>query len=464
MGVVDRQSSQELPPAVVVSATHSGAGKTTVTRALLWALRARGLVVQPFKIGPDFIDPMYHQTPAGRASVNLDVWMMGEDGVRDVFARRSAGADAVVIEAMGALYDGADGGHDGSAAHVAEILGVPVLVVVDVWGMTRTTGAVLDGVDGFDPRVEIGGFVLNRVGSRTHRNLIERGIGQARWQRVVATVEADPALEVPERHLGLLTPLENPAGAADDGVARAGRQIDLERVFDGLPASAQAWSAGPARARRRSARARLAVARDAAFCFYYEENLTALAMAGFELAEFSPVAGEPLPASTDAVYFGGGYPESFAAQLAANTRLAAQLRDSAERGMPVYGECGGLVWLGRTLRTQDGTEHPMSGVLPLDIAMDPRHLAIRYVELTTNADSLLGRRGTTLRGQEFHQSRITASSIPATFYTVRTSDGQEFRDGYQHQRVVASYLHAYFAGRGSTVSEQFVKAARHWRT
>lgn len=456
------RSSAGGPAAVVVSATHSGAGKTTITRALLWALQERGLVVQAFKIGPDFIDPMYHRALTGRASINLDLWMMGEDGLREAFQRWSAGADVVVIEAMGALFDGADGGQVGSAAHVAAILDVPVVVVVDVWGMTRTAGAVMDGMDGFDPRVEIGGFILNRVGSRTHRELIERGVGESRWRRVAATVEADPALEVPERHLGLLTPYENGADVAGS-VARAGKQIDVDRVFGGLPATKRVRSTGPERRDRRTPRARLAIARDAAFCFYYEENLDALVRAGFELAEFSPIAGEALPASCDAVYFGGGYPESFATELAANRRLASQLRDAAERGMPIYAECGGLIWLGRTLRTQDGVEYPMSGVLPIGITMDPRHLAIRYVELTTRADSLLGKRGTVLRGQEFHQSRITATSIPADFYAVRTSDGQQLRAGYQHRRVVASYMHAYFAGQDSTVADHFVDTASRWR-
>ena len=455
---MEKGSSAKEPAAVVVSATHSGAGKTTITRALLWALRERGLQVQSFKIGPDFIDPMYHRALTGSASVNLDLWMIGEAGLREVFARWSATADVVVIEAMGALFDGADGGPVGSAAHVASVLGVPVVVVMDVWRMTRTAGAVMDGMDGFDPQVEIGGFILNRVGSRTHQDLIEQGIGESRWRRVVATVEADPALEVPERHLGLLTPYENPTDL-DGSVARAGKQIDIDRVFGGLVAGGRAASAIPARARRRVPRARLAVARDAAFCFYYEENLAALVEAGFELAEFSPVAGDTLPASCDAVYFGGGYPESLAAALATNSRLAGQLRDAAERGMPIYGECGGLVWLGRTLRTHDGVEYPMSGVLPVDITMDPQHLAIRYVELTTSADSLLGRRGTVLRGQEFHQSRITASAIPADFYTVRTSDGQEFEAGFQHRGVVASYMHTYFAAPGSTVADHFIETA-----
>lgn len=460
---MDQRSPADGPEAVVVSATHSGAGKTTITRAFLWALRERGLAVQSFKIGPDFIDPMYHRALTGRPSVNLDLWMMGEDGLREVFARWSAGADVVVIEAMGALFDGADGGGVGSAAHVAAILGVPVLVVVDVWGMTRTAGAVMDGMVGFDPQVEIGGFILNRVGSRVHRDLIERGIGESRWRRVVATVEVDPALEVPERHLGLLTPYENPADAAG-GVARAGKQIDVERVFVRLPARSGA-AAFPARTGRqapRAPRARLAVARDAAFCFYYEENLAALVGAGFELVEFSPIGGETLPAACDAVYFGGGYPESFPAALAANSRLAAQLRDAAERGMPIYGECGGLVWLGRTLRTQEGVEYPMSGVLPIDITMDARHLAIRYVELITRADSLLGTRGTVLRGQEFHQSRITATSIRSDFYAVRTSDGKEFEAGFQYRGVVASYMHAYFAG--SAVADRFVETACGWRS
>lgn len=219
------------PPAVLVSATHSGAGKTAVTRTLLAALRNRGLIVQPFKVGPDFIDPMYHAALAGRPSINLDVWMMGEDGIRGAYRQWSADADVVVIEAMGALFDGADGADEGSAAHVARILNVPVVVVLDVWGMTRTTAALMDGIDGFDPSVDVAGFVLNRVGSRGHRDLIERAIGPSRWDRVVADIEANPALAVAERHLGLVTTHENPDGTIPCHLERIALGLDPDPFF-----------------------------------------------------------------------------------------------------------------------------------------------------------------------------------------------------------------------------------------
>ncbi|AEF86464.1 cobyrinic Acid a,c-diamide synthase [Treponema primitia ZAS-2] len=451
--------SPNSPPALIVSATHSGAGKTTITRALLAALKARGLIVQPFKIGPDFIDPMYHTKVVGRPSVNLDVWMMGEEGIRDVYARWTADVDVAVIEGMGALYDGADGGNSGSAAHLAAILGVPVLVVVDVWGMTRTTGAIMDGMDGFDPAVQISGFVLNRIGSSYHRDLIEKAIGGTRWRKVVATIEADRALEVPERHLGLLTTWENSSSSDNSGIDRIARQIDIDRVFSEQLGPLHRPPASPHINRSNGAHLRLALAQDAAFCFYYEENLAALAAAGFDIIEFSPAAGEALPPSVDAVYFGGGYPESFAPELAANKGLADQLRQFAESGMPIYGECGGLIYLGRTLRTFDGMEHKMSGVLPIDFVMDPGHLSIRYAELTTCTHSLLGPEGTVVRGQEFHQSRVAASSIQANFFTAKTSDGQKFTDGYQYNNVTASYTHIYFGGTNTTIADNFFESA-----
>lgn len=203
------------------------------------------------------------------------------------------------------------------------------------------------------------------------------------------------------------------------------------------------------------------MARDAAFCFYYEENLAALTDAGFEIVEFSPLTDVGLPKGTDAVYLGGGYPESFAGDLAANETLARQLRDLAEDGMPIYGECGGFVYLGRTLQTFDGERHPMAGVLPVDFTMDSQFLSIRYVELTTRADSLLGPKGTVIRGQEFHQSRVT-SSVVADLFDVTTSDGTHYVDGFRFKEVVASYVHAYLPP-SSEVSARFVDAAIGWR-
>ncbi|HHV94329.1 MAG TPA: cobyrinate a,c-diamide synthase [Firmicutes bacterium] len=452
-------------PSVIISATHSGAGKTTVTRALLAALKARGLSVQPFKIGPDFIDPMYHSAIVGRPSINLDLWMMGEDGIREVFYRRTQGVDVAVIEGMGALFDGANGTGEGSAAHIAAILGVPVAVVIDVYGMTRTTAAIIDGIDSFDPNVEIAGFILNRcgrLGSTVHADLIRKAVGEGRWNRVLSVLCDDPALGVAERHLGLVTPYEDCAGGNSTGLDLVAKQLDVDKIF-GRPLKP---STSPKEQciehPSQSQGLRLAVARDAAFCFYYEENLAALRAAGFEIIEFSPVAGDTLPPGTDAVYLGGGYPESFARELANNINLAEQLRRAAELGMPIYGEGGGLIYLGRSLTGFDGKTYPMSGILPIDFAMDPTYLRIHYLELTTRRDSLLGPTGTVIRGQEFHQSRVINSDLSPDFYSAIASDGRELLDGYQYKSVVASHAHIYL-NSSPGAADSFVEAARRFR-
>lgn len=451
-------------PAIIISATHSGAGKTAVTRALLAALKERGLTVQPFKIGPDFIDPMYHSAIVGRPSLNLDFWLMGEAGIRDVFSRWSQDADVAVIEGMGALFDGANGTGEGSAAHIAAILGIPVVVVIDVYGMTRTTAAIMDGIDSFDPGVNIAGFILNRcgrMGSEVHKNLIKDALGEKRWNRVLSIVSDYPELQVAERHLGLITPHENPSSRdANSDLKQVAKQLNIEKIF-GAPLKAKMPKLR-AKPTIRPRRARLAVARDSAFCFYYEENLVALKEAGFEIVEFSPIKGDTLPPDTDAVYFGGGYPESFACELTNNVNLAEQLRRAVKLGMPIYGECGGLIYLGRSLTGFDGKTYSMSGVLPVDFVMDSTYLQIRYIELTTRRDSLLGPAGTVIRGQEFHQSQIANSGLSPTLYTAKTSDGREYTDGYQYCNVVASYAHIYF-NSCLVAAYSFVHAAKSFR-
>jgi cobyrinic acid a,c-diamide synthase len=430
---------------VLIAATHSGAGKTTVTNVILRSLKDHGLVVQSFKHGPDFIDPAYHREITGRPAINLDLWMMGADGVRDGFQRWSADADVSVIESMGALYDGADGTEHGSPAQLAKLLDIPVVVIIDVWGMTRTAGAILAGLRAFDDQVRISGCILNRVGGPAHAKMIIDSLSDQLAELVIGTVEHRPTLQVPERHLGLVTVEENTTSRADREAAQrtAAEHLDLDRLLrlgeiqDRRPETEPMTSAEP--------RARLAIARDAAFCFYYEENLAALQRAGFDLVPFSPIHDHQLPGDIDAIYLGGGYPESKARELAANDQLAGQLRERAEAGMPIYAECGGLMYLARTLTGFDGVRHPMTGVLPIDVIMDRTYLAINYVEAATLAASPLGGVGTSIRGQEFHQSRITSADLEPNLFQVTTSSGDEFRAGYLYRNVVASYLHLHFA-------------------
>lgn len=430
--------------AVLIAATHSGAGKTTATGVLLRALTDRGLRVQSFKHGPDFIDPAYHREITGRPSINLDLSMMGADGVRDTFGRWSAAADVSVIESMGALYDGADGTEDGSPAQLARLLGLPVVVILDVWGMTRTAGAILAGLQAFDDRIRIVGCILNRVGSPGHARMIIDALPDELRSSVVGTIQHQSELDVPERHLGLLTAEENTDSRADraDAQRRAAGQLDLDRLLH-LARTTDRVTAAPTRPEPQP-RARLAIARDAAFCFYYEENLAALRRAGFELVPFSPIADVRLPADVDAIYLGGGYPESFAARLADNAGLTDELRSRAEAGTPVLAECGGMMYLARSLTDFDGVRHPMAGVLPIDVIMDRTHLVIKYVEATTITESPLGAQGTVIRGQEFHQSRITATDLEPNLFDVISSSGERFRAGYRLGSVTASYLHLWF--------------------
>ncbi|MFI0262616.1 cobyrinate a,c-diamide synthase [Streptomyces sp. NPDC017056] len=457
-------------PAFVVAATHSSAGKTTVTAILLRLLRERGLKVQAFKIGPDFIDPGYHREITGRPSINLDLWMMGAEGVRGSFSRWSAGADVCVIEAMGGLYDGENGTEKGSAAHIAKLLGLPVVVVMDVWGMTRTSGAVLGGLMAFDPEVRIAACVLNQVGSRTHAEMVLAALpGQLR-ELVAGWVERSEHLRVDERHLGLTTVEENPTAAAERAAAQiaSGRTVNVDRLLATTRTALPHPAAPPDPAALPDPTAmpdpgetsalhsprgigpgaspvRLAVARDAAFCFYYEENLRALEDAGFTLVPFRPTVDSQLPDGADAVYLGGGYPESFTAELAANRSLAHELRTRAGHGMPIYAECGGMMYLARSLTGFDGKAATMTGILPIDVVMDRRYLAIHYVDVRTQTLSPLGEAGQRARGQEFHQSRITAAEIEPNLYEVTTSTGERRRAGFLLDNVAASYIHLHFS-------------------
>jgi cobyrinic acid a,c-diamide synthase len=271
---------------------------------------------------------------------------------------------------------------------------------------------------------------------------------------VVGAIPHRPELAIPERHLGLVTVEENATAGATRREAhlRAGEMLDIDRLVRiagiGKPAGAKSRIA----ATTAPPLARIAIAVDRAFSFYYQENLLLLREAGFELVSFQPTLDPQLPKDVDAVYIGGGYPESFAAELAANISLAAELRERAAGGMPLYAECGGLVYLGRSLTGFDGVRHAMSGVLPLDVAMDPEHLAIDYVEARTRAASPLGELGTTARGQRFHQSRIVDADVDPTLYDLTTSSGQRDRDGYLRHGVVASYVHLHFASNPPLVA------------
>ena len=452
--------SNKNPTAFMVAGTHSGVGKTTVTLTLLRAVLAGGVSVQPFKVGPDFIDTAYHREIAGRPSVNLDLWMMGPESVQSAFDRFSANADVAIIEAMGALYDGEDGTERGSAAYIAKLLDVPIVLVIDIWGMTRSAIPLLQGFMSFDPDLRFAGFIMNRAGSVRHADMVLEALPPDLRKMSLGYILHRDSLSIPERHLGLITPDENAAGGkqrlASLDAARSG--LDIGGL---LPTHRVALSRPMEPEPPVSRRVRIAIARDQAFTFYYLENIALLEEAGAELCPFSPISDSSLPDDIAGVYIGGGYPESFAEELASNAAVTRQLKMLADRGMPMYAECGGFMYLGRTLERPAELKQPMVGVFPLDTIMDPEHLAIRYVSVRTLSESPLGPAGTLARGQEFHQSRIVGGSTEPSLYEVSSSSGEVFREGMLRDGAMGSYIHLHFASN-LDIPRNFVDSCNLW--
>jgi len=436
-------------PRVIVAGTHSGCGKTTIATGLMAALVDRGLEVQPFKTGPDFIDPSHHTLICGRASRNLDICMMGEAGVVRTFADATGGADIAVIEGAMGLFDGREGSDRASAAHVARILGAPVILVVDAHAVSRSIHATIKGFRDFDPKVKIAGIIYNRIGSDRHRQMI----AEEEYVPALGWVPRQKDCEVQSRHLGLLMAHESPA------LKQFGRVIaescDLDRILAVAQATRPlAVPAGTAKKPHAShRRAIIGVARDPAFCFYYQNNLDRLFRAGAEIREFSPVAGEVPEA--DAIYIGGGYPELHAAALE-KSRSTKAIRTLAQDGMPIYGECGGLMYLCGSLETE-GKGYGMAGVLPGRAVMTKRFAVLGYAKGAFSRSAGLWPGTIAIRGHEFHYSRIECDRDAR--FAIRLSSGKGIIDGndglFEHA-TIGAYTHAYF---NDAFARRFVDAA-----
>lgn len=438
---------------MAVAGTHSGAGKTTVMLGLLAALRRRGLTVQPFKVGPDFIDPLHHGRATGRRSRNLDGWMLTPEINRSIFARHTADADAAVLEGVMGLYDGSDGRSDrGSTAEMARLLDLPVVLVIDAAAMARSAAALIHGFVDFDRRVRFAGVILNRVGGERHADMIRDAVGDA--IPVLGALPGVSDLTVPERHLGLHLPHEANPVYIERAADLIERHVDLDRL---LRESRVARPRGEPRPLPGPASVRIGVARDEAFCFYYEDNLELLAEAGAELVEFSPLR-EPPPSDLDGIYLGGGYPELHAARLASNEGTKASIRELAAAGTPIYAECGGMMYLAEHLHL-DAQSHAMCAVLPLSTRM-PARLHLGYMDVTTTG-GLFGA-GQTVRGHVYHHSDLDGPAEAACTYRVLTSRGEASREGYALGNVLGSYIHLHFASNPA-VARTFVEACEAFR-
>jgi cobyrinic acid a,c-diamide synthase len=452
------------PRILVVAGVSSGVGKTTVTLGLLEALRRRGLIVQAFKIGPDFIDPGFHELITGRPSHNLDGWMCGQSHVLATVAREAADADIAVIEGVMGCFDGFDGtSDDDSTAQVAKWLGAPVVLVIDAKAQSRTAAAVVLGCERFDPTLNVAAVIANRVGGDLHRRWVEDAIRSTCRTVFVGGIPRDDLLILPERHLGLVTAVEGTF--TPERRAQLAQIVETTIDLDALvkiavpfrePAQAQSvLSAAPIRAR-------IGVARDAAFQFYYPENLAQLRAAGAELVFWSPQTADALP-DVDGLYLGGGYPELYTRELSANERVRKDVRAFADAGKPIYAECGGLMYLAETLEDLEGIAYPMVGMLPGRVRMRPRQLSLGYTEVTFTADTPIGPAGTIGRGHEFHYSTLDAvpDSVPRTWRLEKRRGGTR-TEGYLVGRTLMSYVHLHFASC-PTIPDRFVDACTRTR-
>ncbi len=452
-------------PRVLIAATGSGAGKTTITIGLMAALRARGLSVAAFKCGPDYLDPTYHARVTGGVSHNLDGWMMGRDALAATFSRASRQADIAVIEGMMGLFDGASPiADEGSSAEIAKWLDVPVILVVDASGMARTIAAVAHGFAHFDPALWLAGLICNRIGSRGHLDLL-RMASQA--VPVLGGLPEHAAAAFPERHLGLYSANEKhvPRELLEQWERLAIEWFDLDAII-ALARSASPIDLGAEPHDQPletvTPRCRIGVALDDAFHFYYEDNLKRLAALGAEIVNFSPVHDRDLPA-LDGLYFGGGYPEALAHELSSNRAMIAAVRNFAARGGPIYAECGGLMYLTRAIRTLDGASFPMAALIPAEVVMHDRLQALGYAEIETVAPSILGEAGLRFRGHQFRYSTLEPDPVGIErVYAVRPRWGNEFGEGYRTANLLASYVHAHWASNPSA-AEGLVESCVQFR-
>jgi cobyrinic acid a,c-diamide synthase len=446
--------------AFVLAGTGSGVGKTTVALAIIAALRSRGLTVQPFKCGPDFIDGAHLAGVANRAARNLDTWMLDADANREIFLRASAGCDVAVVEGMMGVFDGVAGNtEEGSTAQIAKMLDVPVVLVVDAGNSARSIAAVIRGFETFDSNLRFAGIVLNRVAGDGHFSMLEAAIRQASVVPVFGWLPVEAEAAIPERYLGLHTAVEG-IGASISTLTRLGNRLSVRQLLNATTYNQQFAAAPTNSAETKYEGIRVGIARDRAFSFYYEDNLDLLRDHGAEVVEFSPITDSALPENLHALYFGGGYPELYAATLSGNGGLLHDIRDFAKANKPIYAECGGLMYLAETLTTIEGQKYPMAGILPLDIEMTKTLVHFGYADVEFAHDCLLGEKGTIVRGHSFHCSRIAARDPVRCVYRVHYSlfDRSE-QEGFVRGPVLGTYIHLHFRSHPSVVSS-FLQQAR----
>ena len=441
-------------PRIVMAGERSGVGKSTITVGILLALKARGLTAQPFKVGPDFLDPMHHSILMERKSRNLDTWMF-PGAVKELFIRNSQGAEIAVIEGVMGMYDGFDGvSEEGSTAHLAKTLNAPVILVLNAEASARSLGAVALGFQEYDRDVNIAGVIFNNVAGERHLRMLESSLRGVESLGGLPTVDK---ASLSSRHLGLVPAEEDFDPVRYDEIRKmVEERIDIDRLVE------IAKTAGSVEAQvsdlfpGKKEIATIGVAKDSAFNFYYEDNLDILRSHGARIKFFSPMSGE-VP-DVDGLYFGGGYPELFAQGLAASVNVREKVRRLSEDGMAIYAECGGMMYACKSLRTLDGKDHPMTGMFDARVEMTGKLQALGYVEAKVIRDCVLSSKGRMARGHVFHYSHVAETSETEFAYDLDKQKGiSKNLDGFVRGNSLASYTHLHF-GSCPEFADNFVRS------
>src|SRR3989338_3109908 len=439
-------------PRIIFAGTNSGVGKTTLTMGLILALKRRGLNVQPFKAGPDYIDPSYHTHVSGRICRNLDPWMLSKNILLELFERQARSSDLSIIEGVMGLYDGLLGKEEGSSAHLSKILKSPVILIVDARSLSRSAAAIVLGYKEFDKGVDLRGIILNNIASGSHYRSIKYAIEKNVRLPVFGFLPKDKELILPERHLGLIPAQEKKP--LDALLKRVAKLIESNIDINAIIAVAKSSKPLPDFKRHlfnqkpADNKINIALARDESFNFYYQDNLDILTHYGAKLIEFSPIKDKMLPTDINGIYIGGGFPELFANKLSKNNSLRKDILSRAKKGMPIYAECAGLMYLSKNISDFRGRNFPMSGVFDFSFKMGKRLSALGYVNVEVIRDNILSKKNEKIRGHIFHWSYLNREpkKNEAAFRIKKKGRGPVL-DGFFKWNVLAGYTHLHFGSK-----------------
>lgn len=445
-------------PRIVIGGTGSGVGKTTIALALTQILRKKGLKVATFKCGPDYLDPTYHSRASQKICHNLDGWLMGKESVLNTFYQACHNVDIAIIEGMMGLFDGHSPNSEiGSTAEIAKWLASPVLVVLDTRGMARTVSAILKGLKIFDPDLNLAGAFANFTGSPSHIQLLKDASTEV---PILGGLCKHSEQTFPERHLGLYSASEENVSEEKFNFwgEEGEKSLEVNSILE-IANSAPEISIPVSNINTTLKRCKIGIAMDSAFHFYYEENLMRLRQAGAELVFFSPLSDSRLT-DVDGLYFGGGYPEVFAPTLSKNKSLLNYIRDLSYKNIPIYAECGGLMYLSKGIKLVEGEFFPMLGLISATSIMEKKLKALGYVEVTTKKETIFGEVGLRFRGHQFRYSDLEldeSNPIELVYNLRKRKSDQVSEEGYSKNSVLASYIHAHWASNPS-LAEGFVQS------